>query len=60
MSKSTKKIKYNTYHPDFLDEIEIGDSHKDYFRPHIKIKKWGNECWLRMWLEADGDDKQIH
>ncbi len=42
---STFRITYNQW-----AEVEIGDAARDIFRPHAKIKRWGDECWLKVEL----------
>ncbi len=42
---STFRIPYNQW-----AEVEIGDAARDIFRPHAKIKRWGDECWLKVEL----------
>lgn len=41
--KSLYKIPFNKW-----AEIEIGDKTKNYFSPHAKIKKWGEECFIKF------------
>lgn len=32
------------------DEVEIGDINATEFKPHIKLKRWGEECYLKVSL----------
>ncbi|KKL58161.1 hypothetical protein LCGC14_2228170 [marine sediment metagenome] len=45
VNSSTFKIPYGPG-----DEVEIGDISKDTFRPHAKLRKWGEECWIALSL----------
>lgn len=37
-------------------EVEIGDITSDEFKPHLKIKRWGDECNFSCELLDDGRD----
>jgi len=45
INESTFKISY-----DKDNEVEIGDKEKNYFIPHAKIKRWGDECFFNIEL----------
>ncbi len=49
--KSFKKINDTTFKiPIGNEEVEIGDKDSDSFKPHAKLKRWGEECWIKLEL----------
>lgn len=45
---NTYQIKYKQHYDNTEDSVEIGDITSVNFRPHAKIKKWGDECYLSI------------
>ena len=49
-----EKINETTYRAKLVeDEIEIGDIKAEYFKPHLKLKRWGEECWMSICLATE-------
>lgn len=47
-----KPINDTTYEVEMLsgDKVEIGDREDVAFKPHIKLNRWGGECFVKMGL----------
>lgn len=75
MAVKMEKISPTTYKVPFDEwsEVEVGDIKSKEFKPHLKIKKWGDECYLAIYepkekvnhrydyqeIECDIDDEKI-
>jgi len=47
---NTFLVKPNIAIPD--NEVEVGDIKAVDFKPHVKLKKWGDECWIKVWRDT--------
>jgi len=41
------------------EDVEIGDAKAPEFRPHVRLKRWGDECSLAVGLAAEGGHLSI-
>ncbi len=51
-----KQINPTTYEVELLgkDKVEIGDRESKDFKPHIKLNRWGGECFIKVGLPIKG------
>ena len=41
------------------DKVEIGDREAVDFKPHLKLKRWGEECFIKVGLPTTGKKSPI-
>ncbi len=39
------------------DKVEIGDIESPVFKPHLKLKRWGEECWLKVGIAGEIEEE---